>query len=181
MDKHPMAGKPVKLTGGMHKGLIFTVIDYVVNNFQGKQIGKIVKGHPALFFGLKPEDITPNLVLGTLHNVYENHVLKRVVVRDEDLMKTLLKIVSPEGEEDVTTGPVSKDFAVDDAGGPGPEGRSLPSGEVHGDNVLPLKGEDKPDRPAGGGDSGPSQEHPRPVNEEGSSPEPTPIGTGKKR
>ncbi len=177
MKKHPMAGKAVKLTQGRYKGMIFNVIDYVVNQFQGKQIQKIVKGHPNLFEGMRGP-INDNVVIGTLHGQYENHVLRRVVVEENDLMKDMLKIVDggqdaapvipfrPEEVQDVTSGPDSSDNQVDVPGEPEPDGRSVPSGEVHGENVISLADRKEASGPTGSGDSGPAPEHPRPSSEE---------------
>lgn len=191
MEKHKMAGKPVKLTGGRYKGVIFTAIDYLVNQFQGKRIEKIAKGHPELFVGIHPDDIKDTVVIGTLHNIYENHVPKRVVVRDQDLMKELLSIVDggqeaapviplrPEEVENVTSGPSSSDNQDDVTRGPESDGRSVSGGEVHGGNVLPLKQQGEADRASGSGDSGLEAEHSRSCELEAGPSEPTPIGKGK--
>lgn len=54
MAKHPKAGMPVKIANGHYKGQYYYVIDYLINQYQGKKIEKVLKSfHPGVEAELK--------------------------------------------------------------------------------------------------------------------------------
>lgn len=69
MKKHSRAGMPVQILSGPYKGSYFLVIDYLVNQFQGKSIDKIVKAQanlvsPLIMRGVPVDETT---VFGQLY------------------------------------------------------------------------------------------------------------------
>ena len=47
-EKHPLAGSPVELTDGPHKGKYFIVVDWLQNQYHGKAMDRIHKVHPEI-------------------------------------------------------------------------------------------------------------------------------------
>lgn len=69
MKKHPKAKQPVRIANGPNKGSYFVVEDYVVNQFQGKDIKRIQKSHRALIdpVELRGYPVDNEIVFGTLY------------------------------------------------------------------------------------------------------------------
>lgn len=69
MEKHQKAGMPVKIANGKLAGKYFVVTDYLVNNFQGKDIAKIAASHPHLVVALKNRGypVDERIVIGKMY------------------------------------------------------------------------------------------------------------------
>lgn len=171
MEKHPKAGVPIKVVSGNYKGMIFTPTDFLKNMYQGKQMKNIVKGHPTLFTYVPEEERDDALVFGELYGIDRDH--NKVVIHDKHLIK-------PQEVEHATIGSSECDHQNDVAGGPESDGRSLSGGEVHGENVLPIKQEGQADRAIGSGAGGPEAEHSRPSEPQAGPSEPVSLSEARR-
>ncbi len=161
MTKHPSAGKPIKITSGPLKDKYFVVIDFLVNQFQGKDIKKIGKAHPDLVRALHSRKLfDERAVFGRLYPTMEYtcvHDSELLIVEEPKKKKGKLKLV--EGDDDDTTGTDTGDSETTEPGEPGLDGRSVPSDEALTEVPSPFKEFPSEDGAAGSPDSGPSTEH----------------------
>ncbi len=130
MEKHLSAGKVVQLTDGPHKDKYFVVIDFLVNQFQGKDIKNIAKAHPDLvreLFARKKLD--DKAVFGYMYPSKDH-----TCVHDDDL-KVLSKSdakrleVLKGGKDDTGKSSAGDNQDAEPGKSGGAEGRSVSSGE----------------------------------------------------
>jgi hypothetical protein len=98
MNAHPKKGLPVKITAGPLIGQYFVITDYVVNQFQGKDIKKIAERYTNIGFGAMEQrgyPIDEQVVFGRLYPS-----MQPMVVHDSEL-KVDMKVVQDEEGEDV--------------------------------------------------------------------------------
>lgn len=166
MEKHRMAGLPVKITNGPFKDQYFIVVDYMVNQYQGKSIERIYKSHPALIHPVKVrmKQLDDQIVFGKLHPSMEFCCMHDSELRVMDglrITKDIDKLDLPDnvvdikqGAKDVSTGPSTSDSEPVEPGESEPDGRSIPSnngdGEAH--QPVEVKGQDNSEAgsPSGG-------------------------------
>ena len=166
MEKHKMAGLPVKITNGPFKDKYFIVIDYMVNQYQGKSIEKIYKSHPLLIKPVKQRmgKLDDQIVFGKLHPGMEfccMHDTELQVMEGLRITKDIDKLDVPDNVVDIKQG------AKNEAGRPSesiskpskprrtkPSGCSLPSGAQDQGDAESHKGEGQADSKAGSPDRG---------------------------
>lgn len=158
-NKHPSAGKPVQITSGPLKDKYFVVIDFLVNQFQGKDIKKIAKAHPELTRDLeKRKALDDTAVFGRLYPTME-HIcvpdaeLKKPVSKSEKKRLEVLK-----GGKDDTTGSSEGDNQSTEPGESESDGRSVSGGEEYEEVESPYSEPAESDSSSGSGDSGPETE-----------------------
>lgn len=125
MKKHQMAGVPVKIENGPLKDKYFKVIDYLVNQYQGKDIERIAASQAALVTPVvgRGHKLDDRIVFGQLYPSMEF-----ICVHDDELIKTVqppLKVV--EGGKDDTRTTSEGDNQTPVAGQPEPDGRAVSS------------------------------------------------------
>ena len=148
--KHPMAGSPVELTAGPHKGKYFIVVDWLQNQYQGKSMEAIAKSHPELTRqvtsrkGFKLDD---QIVFGKLYPA-----LNFVCVHDSDMQ--IIEKKPPEltvisGGKDDSRGPSEGDNQASSTKGPESDGRTV-SSEGSADESAERSAEEvQADKPVG--------------------------------
>lgn len=172
MTTHPLAGKPVKILSGPLKGQYFIIVDWLSNQFQGKDLTKLQKSKPALFNGLKKRGvpIDDKLVWGKLYpemnflTVHDSEIKSDLKAIDGGGEKVELppnvaaisskrkpKVVTTKKKEkkNDSTGASGSDHHPDEPGSSGDAGRGVSGPEVHNEH------ERKDQRaPEAGGDTG---------------------------
>ncbi len=130
MKKHPDAGFPVKVEKGPMKGQYVQIIDYLVNQFQGKQIEKIAKAHPEL---TQPVVTRGYPLDDKIVYVELLPTRQRICLHHEELkmVQPPLKLVEEE-KENGTQGPSTTDSEPTQPGPAEPDGRSVPSAKADG-------------------------------------------------
>lgn len=179
--KHPSAGKPIKITSGPLKDKYFVVIDFLVNQFQGKDIKKIGKAHPNLVRDLHSRKLfDDDAVFGRLYPTMEHtcvHDSELLVVEEPKKKKGKLKLV--EGAEDDTDRTSNGDSEDAEPGEPDIDGRSVPSDDDLTEVPSPFKEFPSEDGADGGADSGPAAEHNGPSEPKSKTARGTKSGKGK--
>lgn len=129
--KHAMAGFPVKVEEGTYKGQYFKVIDYLVNQYQGKDMEKIAVSKASLVTPVigRGYPLDDNIVFGQLYPA-----MTFMCMHDDELKvktaKPPLKIVeneeAKENEDDSGTTSTG-DNQPSSTGESESDGRSVPS------------------------------------------------------
>lgn len=177
MEKHPLAGKPVKIANGPLKGQYFIIIDWLLAQFQGKRIEKIQKAHPGMFAGLKKRKvpIDGKLIWGKMYPemnfmmVHDDELRSDLTVIDGGATPVELppnvaalskvrkpKVVTTKKKEKTndSTGASGSDHHSDEPGSKGNDGRSVSGDAVHAETKGADVGEGHADSKAGGGPGG---------------------------
>lgn len=161
MEKHRMAGLPVKITSGPFKDRYFIVIDFIVNQYQGKSIEKIYKAHPLLIKAVKQRmgKLDDQIVFGKLHPGMEFCCMHDTELRVMDglrITKDIDKLDIPDnvvdikqGAKNVRKGPSTGDSEPTKPGEPEPDGRGVPSEETTADIERPTEVKGQGDSEAG--------------------------------
>ncbi len=135
--RHVMAGQVVKVEEGPFKGQYFKVLDYIVNQYQGKDIEKLAEVQAQLITPVvgRGYPLDDKIVFGQLYPKMEH-----ICVHDNELkikkVQPPLKVVEDEKETQDDTGKSSEGNS--DAVGTGPaepNGRAVSSE----DNVREIK------------------------------------------
>lgn len=184
MNKHPSAGKPVQVTSGPLKDRYFVVIDFLVNQYQGKDIKKIAKAHPELTRDLeKRKALDDTAVFGRLYPTMDYICLpdKELKVIVEEKPKAKLKAIK--GGKDDTAGSTEGDSDTTEPGDSEPggdEGRSASSDDEMEEVDSPFTKSEESDSSAGGTGEGPSDESDTPDKPKAKSGRRNAKGTSKK-
>lgn len=158
MKQHPMAGKPMKITTGSMKGTYFIVIDWLVRQFQGKQIEKIHKAHadltkPVLRRGYELDDqyvfgrVYPEMRFACVHDS-ELHSAESAELTGPNVVSLAAK----RQEKANDAGQANKrDNSITTTGEPGPtDGRSVSSADSTTEDEGQAEGEGQADSSIGG-------------------------------
>lgn len=165
MEKHKMAGLPVKITSGPFKDKYFIVIDFIVNQYQGKTIEKIYKSHPAIIDPVKKRmgRLDDQIVFGKLHPSMEfccMHDSELQVAKAElPILDNVVDI--KQGAKNASRGPSEGDNKSSEPGESEPEGRSIPSGAEVEAVGHPVKQEGETTSKDGGNAGGSQKRPPR--------------------
>jgi hypothetical protein len=173
MSKHEKAGKPMQITKGPLKDKYFVVIDYLKNQFQGKDIKNIHKAHPELTIPcMKRNNLKEpcdSFVFGRLYPTMEHFVVLdeeiMAISKSEEKRLTVLK-----GGKDDTRTTSAGDNKSSEPGESESDGRSVPSDDEYTEVSSPFKNTPSEAGPEDGGDSGTPEEHQGPSKQKPKAP-----------
>lgn len=142
MKKHPMAGKPVKISSGPLKDQYFIVIDFLVNQYQGKSIKGIYDSHQSLVDPTvkRTKLLDENIVFGRFHPSMIHGCVHDTEIQIEP---PKLELVTEVKDDSGSTG--ESDNKLPRTRKPRSKGRSVPSGKSHlkiADPIEPAGQED---------------------------------------
>ena len=156
--RHPLVGRPVKVTKGPYKDRYVVVVDFLQNQFQGKDVKNIDKGHPNLTREIKKRGLLDDKAVFV--RLYPS--MEHIVVHDTEIQlvkeEAPKKLKAIKGGKDDTTGSSDGDNQTTEPGGHESDGRSVSGDEELTEVPSPFRKEDESDRTAGSGDGGTEEE-----------------------